>query len=83
MSESDKLNCAQANYMILTGLDDSEYPELPREYTPWGMETVSGDEVGDSDTEYACNAGDMVIAGCDCWESGDDFWQFHEDEGKF
>ena len=68
--------------MILTGLDDSEYPELP-EYTPWGMETVSGDEVGDSDTEYACNAGDMVIAGCDCWESGDDFWQFHYDLGKF
>ena len=85
MSLRDRLNCAQANYMILTGLDEPSYPALP-EYTPWMMETVSGDEVGEcraGECRAECRAGDMVIAGCGCWESGDDFWQFHEDEGKF
>ena len=82
MSERDRLNCAQANYMILTGLNETLYPALPW-YTHWMMETVSGDEVFNSDSAWECRAGDMVIAGCDCWESGDDFWQFPEDEGKF
>ena len=83
MSLRDRLNCAQANYMILTGMSGDTYPELP-EYTPWDMVTVSGDEVINSDSPHECRAGDMVIASCDCWGDGNDFWgQFYEDAGKF
>lgn len=78
----DRLDCAQANYMILTGIDESSYPELPT-YTPWMMETVSRDEVINSDWPHECRAGDKVIAGCDCWNDGNDFEQFKEDQGGF
>ena len=76
----DRLKCAQANYMIVTPL--YKYPELP-EYTPWMMKTVSRDEVINSDSPHQCRAGDKVIAGCDCWTYGDDFWQFTKDKGGF
>ncbi len=83
MSLRDRLNCAQANYMILTGMSEDAYPELP-EYTPWMMHTVHGDEVINSDSPHECRAGDMVIAGCNCYEMGNDFWdEFYEDQGKF
>jgi len=80
MSLRDRLNCAQANYMILTGMSEDAYPELP-EYTPWMMHTVHGDEVINSDSPHECRAGDMVIAGCNCYEMGNDFWdEFYEDQ---
>jgi len=63
--------------MIVTPL--YKYPELPA-YTPWMMKTVSRDEVINSDSPHQCRAGDKVIAGCDCWTYGDDFWQFTKDK---
>ena len=77
-----RLKCALANYMILTGIDESSYPELPTD-TPWMMETVSRDEVINSDWPHHCRAGDKVIDGCDCWNEGNDFEQFKEDQGGF
>ena len=81
--KAQRLKCALANYMILTGIDESSYPELPRPHTPWMMETVSRDEVINSDWPHHCRAGDKVIAGCDCWNEGNDFEQFKEDQGGF
>ena len=87
MDERDRLDCAQANYMVLTGWDETSYPELPRPYTPWMMETVSVDEIYDRWHDLQnlpeCRADNHVIYNCSCPDSGDSFWQFHEDEGKF
>ena len=82
MSLRDRSDCAQANYMILTGMDESSYPELPQ-HTPWMMETVSRYEVINSDSPHQCRAGHKVIAGCDCWNDGNDFGQFERDQGGF
>ena len=81
--KAQRLHCALANYMILTGIDESSYPELPTPDTPWMMETRSRDEIINSDSPHECRAGDKVIAGCDCWNEGDDFEQFKEDQGGF